>query len=246
MTISPNFGFNRKPRLSANHLAEYLCAPTAPRRAAIIRDAKFPRKPAVAAYGQVKPLMCDFLGGNVRDLSFFDVPTQKLEAKVRRETGYLQDEARRCLAAIEAFKEAFEATRAKRYRFTSGPVDVAKPLEGVTINIRMAAGVVEESKRGESYGGGCVLFMSRSADARRNIDDRRKYVAATVHWGLEGGQMEPLPRLCISFDVFGRIMEKAPSSHERLRDNMAHSCREIARNWDEVGPPASYDGPEWN
>lgn len=246
MPDTPNYGFNKKPRFSTNHLADYLCATTAPQRTAVIRDAKFPRKPAVTAYSQIKPTVCQFLGSNSGDLAHFDVTLKKLAAKAERETGYNRDEALRCQAAINAFKEAFTKTRAKKYEFSAGPADIFMKLEGVHVSIRLDARVMETQDDGATYAGGCILFLAGSADARKRIEDRRKYVAATIHWGLEGsGQMEPLPRLCMSFDVFGKAMEKAPASYDRLRKNMQHSCAEVARAWDGVEPPSGYDGPDW-
>jgi len=247
MTETPNYGFNRKPRFSANHLADYLCATTAPARTSVIRDAKFPRKPAVASYSQIKQPICQFLGGNTGDLSFFDVALRKLAEKAAREVdGYARDEALRCEAALKAFKDAFRRSRAKKYTFTAGPVDTFMKLEGVHVNVRLDAGVMETQPDGSAHSGGCVLFLANSADSRRNIEARRRYVAATVHWALESGQMPPAPRLCMSFDVFGKKMVKATETPNQLRRNMTQSCAEVALRWDKVEPPPGYDGPDWH
>lgn len=247
MADTPNYGFHAKPRFSANHLAEYLCTTNARQRTRIIREAKFPRKVQMVSYSQIKPAICRFLAANSADLSHFDVTLDRLATKARTDEKHsARIEARRCHSAVEAFKETFTKGRAKNLTFTSGPVDVLMRLEGVAVNIRMDAGLIETTERGVSHSGGCVLFLSGSADARKDIEDRRKYVAAVVHWGLEGGQMEPLPKLCMSFDVFGGKIEKAPTSHDRLRGNMRESCREVSARWDEVEPPAGYDGPDWS
>lgn len=188
MTDGPIYGLNRKPRFSTNHLAGYLCATTAPARTNIIRDAKFPRRAPVAAYAQAKPTMSHFLGSNTGDLSHFDVTLSKLANKAAREEGYTKDEALRCQAAIEAFKETFKKTRAKKYRFTGGPADTFLKLAGVHIGVRLDAGVTETGPDGTEYAGGCILFFAGPASARKRIEDRRKYVAATIHWALESGQ----------------------------------------------------------
>jgi len=199
----------------------------------------------MASYSQIKPDIIRFLAGNSGDLSHFDATLDRLAAKARNDDRpSAKLEARRCQSAIEAFKEAFQHGRAKNYSFTTGG-NVLMRLENVNVHITLDAGLMETTRKGETHSGGCILFMSASADARKNIDDRRKHVAALVHWGLEGGQMEPLSKLCMSFDVFGTKLEKAPTSFTRLRAEMRDSCREVAARWDEVEPPNGYDGPDW-
>jgi hypothetical protein len=244
MSEAPHYRFHVSPRFSANHLAEYLCTTNARQRTAIIREAKFPRRVQVAAYSQIKPDIIRFLAANSGDLSHFDVSLERLAAKARNDDRpSARLEARRCISAIEAFKEAFVKGRARNYSFTSGSTTILK-LEGVSVHVPLDVGVVETEK-GRSHSGGCVLFMSASADARKSIEDRRKQVASLVQWSLEGGQMEPLPRLCMSFDVFGGKIEKAPAAFTRLRGDMRDSCHEVAARWNEVEPPNGYDGPEW-
>jgi hypothetical protein len=117
----------------------------------------------------------------------------------------------------------------------------------VRTNTRLDAGLIEEAADGSAYGGGCVLFTASTDASRKYIEERRKNVAAIVMWSLEkaGGNIEPLPRLCLSFDVFGETVIKAPTSVERLRANTRQSCVEVAGAWDRVAPPPGYDGPDW-
>lgn len=245
MSETPNYGFHAKARFTANHLAAYLCTTNARQRTAIIREAKFPRKVQVASYSQIKPDIIRFLAGNSGDFTKLDATVERLAAKARNDERHsAQIEARRCIDAIEAFKETFSKARAKGFQFTTGSKVILK-LENVAVNIPMDVGVIETGGRGVTHSGGCILFLAGSADARKNIEERRKHVAALVHWGLEGGQMEPLTRLCMSFDVFGAKIERAPASSTRLRAEMRDSCREVAARWDAVEPPDGYDGPDW-
>ena len=118
-------------------------------------------------------------------------------------------------------------------------------LEGVAINTRLAVSILETDKDGVTHNGGCVLFFA--ASERRNLPERSKAVAATVYWQLGElkSNLEPLPRLCWSFDVFGSEIVKATDSYDRFRSRVKHSCREAAVRWDDVAPPADYDGPDW-
>ncbi|MBV9509301.1 MAG: hypothetical protein JO303_03340, partial [Caulobacteraceae bacterium] len=115
-----------------------------------------------------------------------------------------------------------------------------------TINARLDPPAIER-KAEDAFVGGCVLFFSNTEDGRRNIEDRRKFVAATVHWALDSHEQNiaPLPKLCISFDVFGNEIIRAPTSFQRLRKTMTDACREAAAKWPGVEPPQGYDGPDW-
>lgn len=231
-----------------NHLAEYLAANNADKRERIIRSAKFPKKVPVVAYSSAKRIICEFLAGNTGDLSFFDQHIQRFDARRRREPdGWMRDEMRRCIEAIDAFKRTYTRCRARRYQFVTGPTDLTMRLDGVRINTRLDVSVTETSEDGISYSGGCVLFIANTDAARRNIETRRNSVAALVQWSLEttNPNIEPLPRLCMSFDVFGGAVTKGPTSIDRLRGHIESACGEAAARWDRVAPPPDYDGPDW-
>lgn len=97
-------------------MAEYLSTVNAGQRERVIRAAKFPRKTTVVPYSQAKRIAGDFMAGNTGDVSYFDAHLQRLETRLRREPdGWMQDELRRNINAIAAFKTAFVRNRAKRY-----------------------------------------------------------------------------------------------------------------------------------
>ena len=146
----------------------------------------------------------------------------------------------RVIEAIKAFKATFSRCRAKVYTFTPGPQDLTMEVSRVKINTRLDAGTMETAADGSAYCGGCV-------HTRKNIDERRKVIASTILWTLEGRSknIEPIERLCMSFDVFGRVITKAPKAVDRFRENVGAACREAASMWDGVEPPPGYDGPDW-
>lgn len=248
MSDAPNYGFRRDPRFSANHLAEYLTTTNANQREAVIRKAKFPRKVSVVAYSQALPAIGKFLSSNTGDLSYFDDILGRLAAKELREEGYNRDEAKRCQAALEAFKETFSAASVRKLRFGPGPQDLSVKISKVSVSVRLDAPITEEGKDGQLFSGGCVLLMASTDDARKNIEERRKYVAALIHWALQEGssQIEPQPRLCLSFDPFGGEVTRAPTAIDRLRRTITSSCSEAAARWPSVQPPSGYDGPAWS
>ena len=192
--------------------------------------------------------MKDFLISNTGDLSFFDDYIYRFETRQRREPeGWMRDEMGRNIEAIAEFKRTFSSRRARRYQFIEDQGNNKINIEGVNINVRLDASVVHVDRNGITNFGGCVLFVARTGTARRNIEDRRKAIAAMVHWSLEASDsnIEVLPRLCMSFDVFGCNLTKAPTAAGRLRSQIRSSCNEAAARWGRVTPPSDYDGLDW-
>lgn len=228
-----------------NHLTRYLSTTNASQREAIIREAKFPRKIPVAAYAQAKSDIQRFFGSGGTDFKLIDDSIDRLNLKAMRETEK-RDEALRCIKALEAFKSLYQSKRWAKVRLSPNAVDVPLKVEGVLINIRLDAQMFEADEYGDAKTGGLVVFMAQTAESRKNIELRRRQVASLILWGLEtAGQMEPLPRLCISFDVFGNECVRAPDAKDRFRRDVQASCREAALGWDRVEPPDGYDGPDW-
>ena len=248
MPNTPNYRLNRNPRFSVNHLATYLSASKANQRKTIIRESKYQKKVAVVPYDPSKKIIREFLAGNTGNLSYFDDRIRRFETRRRREPeGWMRDEMKRNIEAVAAFKRTFSRRRARRYQFVAGPVDRTIKLEGVSINVRLDVLVSHTDDEEVTYSGGCVLFVARTGAARRNIEERRKAVAAMIHWSLEiaDTNIEVLPRLCMSFDVFDQAIIKAPTATDRLRSQIRSACDEAASRWDSVAPPPDYDGPDW-
>ncbi len=228
-----------------NHLTRYLSTTKARQREDVIRSAKFPRKIPVATYGQAKRDIQQFFAKGDGDTRFFDESLSRLNAKSIREPDR-RDEALRCIKALEAFKTLYLERRWNKLTFSPNAVDVPLKVGGVLINIRLDAQVYEARKDGERVTGGLVVFLAQTSDARKEIELRRRQVAATVLWGLEGaGQMEAVPRLCMSFDVFGNEIVRAPDAKDRFRQDVLSSCQEAAMGWHRIAPPDGYDGPDW-
>lgn len=229
-------------------MAEYISTENALQRANVIRSAKFPRKVQVVPYALSRRTISAFLAENTGDLSSLDNDIRRLETRLRREPdGWMQGEIRRNIAAIKAFKKTFTKTRAKRFTFIAGPTDLAMRIAGVLVNARLDMTLTETGKDGTTYSGGCATLIANTEQSRKKIDERRKTVAALIHWGLErsNSNIEVLPRLCLSFDVFGSVVTPAPKAFERLRSHVISSCEEAAARWDDIDPPAGYDGPDW-
>ncbi|MEY3986141.1 MAG: hypothetical protein RLZ59_1586 [Pseudomonadota bacterium] len=245
MRDTPLYRLNRQPRFSVNHLTKYLSTANAKQRENIIRDAKFPKKIPVSLYQQSKKAIQEFFSHGNGDISFFDEPLSRLATKARRDE-FARDEAIRCIKAIEAFKNIYSKRRWNMFRFGPSVADIMLKVEGVAINVRLDATITQITENQHLNSGGIVLFHAKTPESRKNIELRRRQVSSLILWSLgDQGNIEPLPRLCISFDVFGGELVKATDSQSTFRTNVRSSCREAATMWPRVTPPADYDGPEW-
>lgn len=209
----------------------------------MICAAKFPKKIEVAAYSQVRRPLRDALSKEDFGRGDLDFLADRMETKAGREIGYNRDEALRCAKAIRAFQETFNPRSFSKVEINPASRGISTKIEGVKVNVSLDASVTA-TKGDISNSGGIVLLYAFSAD-RSTMKERLATTAGLVLWALEGGQMEPLPRLCMTADLADRNIVKASPSFGRFRSRISDTCREIAASWDRVEPPHDYDGPEW-
>jgi len=227
-----------------NHLAEYLATTNAIQRTKVITGAKFPKKVEVASYGQVRKALRDAItkpNFGSDDLEFL---ADRMEIKAAQETGWGRDEAMRCLKAIRAFRASFNPKSFSKVSLSPAQKGLFVRVEGVKVNVTLDAMITAE-KGDETNAGGLVLLYAFSAE-RGDIKDRLTATSGLILWALEGGQMNPLPRLCMTVDLAQQDIVKASGSFARFRSRVEESCKEVAARWEDIEPPHDYDGPEWS
>lgn len=243
MSSTPNYGFNRHPQFSVNHLAEYLATTNATQRTKVICAAKFPKKIEVAAYSQIRRPLRDALSTENFGRDDLEFLADRMETKAAREIGYNRDEALRCVKAIRAFQETFNPKSFSKVDISPAPRSVSTKIKGVKLNVSIDASVT--ATKGEvTHVGGIVLLYAFSAD-KSTLNDRVVTTSGLMLWALESGQMEPLPRLCMTANLADRSIAKASPSFGRFRTRIADTCEEISASWDRIEPPHDYDGPDW-
>ncbi len=225
-----------------------MTADTARQRNAAIREAKFPRKGQVIPYGGSRRFVGPFLSSNAYDKSALDHQIERYKERHKTEMRpWHKAEAKRNQTALERLKEVLAKVRAKKFTFAAGPHDLTMMVEQVRVNTRLDPLIFWAGKDGVMRSGGCVMFFAASAVSRKRIEERQKLVAALIHWAMQdaGGNIAPLEKLCVSFDLFGGEIVSAPTAIDRLRGNIRVACQEAATLWDKVEPPDGYDGPDW-
>lgn len=225
-------------------MAEYLACQNATQRARVMRAAKFPKKVEVAAYSQIRRPLRDALSKPRFGHDDLDFLADRMDTKAQRETGYNRDEALRCARAVRAFQETFNPSGFRRCEVTPATGTLTLRVSDVRMKVTPDA-LVTANRGDEMNAGGIILLYAFSAD-RSGIKDRLSTASGLLLWALEGGQMEPLPRLCMAADIAGHEIVKASASHTRFREKISDSCAEVAAGWDVIAPPDDYDGPDWH
>ena len=224
-------------------MAEYLATSYATQRTKLICAAKFPKKIEVASYTQVRTQLRAALTKPEFDRDGLDFLAEKLDGKARTESGYNRDEALRCAKALRAFQDTFNPKAFARYTIFASAKALTKTVAGVRINVSLDAAVTS-TKGGNTSAGGIVMLYAFSAD-RSDVPSRLAAASNLIFWALEGGQMPPLPRLCMAVDLAEKSIVNASESFQRFRERVTDSCSEVAARWGSIAPPPDYDGPEW-
>lgn len=208
----------------------------------MICAAKFPKKVEVAAYTQIRKSLKDALSKEKFGRAELDFLADRLEMKAQRETGYARDEALRCVKAIHAFQATFNPRSFSKVEIHPSSKTMTTAVEGVKLNVTLDAMVTATNDDVSNSGGISLLYAFSD---RSGIKERLASAAGLILWTLEGGQMEPLPRLCMAADLAGKTVAKASPSFARFRERVAESCKEVAARWGDIAPPNDYDGSDW-
>lgn len=224
-------------------MGDYLACQNATQRRRVIQKAKFPQKGHMSTYSPIRKPLKDALTAPDFNRDGLEFLIAKYEAEERRETGQAKNNARLRAKAVKCFQETFNPRSFAKCTISSAPSTIVRNIAGVKVNVTLEA-TVTAVKDGVTHSGGISLVYAFSAD-RGSIRDRLLTSSGLILWTLEGGQMEPLSRLCMSVDLAEKDVVKASDNHQRLRERLTDACAEIAARWDDIEPPPDYDGPDW-
>ena len=210
-------------------------------RVGIIRRAKHPQAPPIIRYRDVRPVVCNFLADDNRQVNRL---VQAEEMFARRmdddaESSLRQDDAR---ASIEVIRSAQGmANQLAAFTFLAAPAQQDKlDLAGIEVSVR-ADLFVSAPLRGVQHNGVAVLRLTQDdADtdaARSKRRDMGLYVAtlARMHIEQNFASREPISnRLCMSIDVQHGEAFQTPDANTRRRNDLENACRFISAMWASV------------
>lgn len=250
MTSSqPNYGYRPFPQVSANQMAEYLSA-TGPRRKAIVQEARFPKRSAVARYVVARDSLVRFLSDDTRNQRHLAEAINRLEQRAARPgaSDWIKQDCDASREALAAFQRSYN--RLGLGSCQCGPVHGSQPpLTFGPTKVSVSLDVLMRKKDigGPDLIGGAVFVFNRGEASAKKRVERCKVVAGLIfdyclaHHAENGA---PDPSICYGIDVFGQKAYRPPGTFARKRSQIEASAEEIALWWWDVEPPGDYDGPE--
>lgn len=210
-------------------------------RVGIIRRAKHPQAPPIIRYRDVRPVVCNFLADDNRQVNRL---VQAEEMFARRmdddaESSLRQDDARASIEVIRSTQGM--ANQLAAFTFLAAPAQQDKlDLAGIEVSVR-ADLFVSAPLRGVQHNGVAVLRLTQDdADtdaARSKRRDMGLYVAtlARMHIEQNFASREPISnRLCMSIDVQHGEAFQTPDANTRRRNDLENACRFISAMWASV------------
>lgn len=204
----------------------------------------------MAQYRGARESIPEFLCDDGRRVSILveAIEDQKTREAKPNASDWVKNDCRTSVDAIEAFHNSYN--KLGLAKITCKPILGSLPnleIEGVAVSVNLDATTHRVDKDKLSRVGGLILSLAKSEPSARNRQERSKTAAVLValfaakHLKHAG---EADPAICLSLDVFGGNLIKAPNSYIKRVDNMSASCEEIALRWPGIEPPPDYDGPD--
>lgn len=242
------YGHNPEPRVSAAQLAEYLTA-GAPRRTAIIREARFPKIAVVAKYREARQSIARHLcaGPDGRDHLGEAIDRLSDRGAGAAASDWTVTDCRDSIAALKLFQKSHGdlVQRQIAFRAITGALPLLT-IAKVGVSVNLDATAHRRGQNGKEHVGGILLAFSKrlsedpEAQERATVGALLALLFAEQHL-THAGLAEA--KLCFTLDVFGRKLIHAPTGRTKRTAALQHSCEEIALRWRDIAPPKDYDGP---
>lgn len=241
---------NRRPRFTILDMGEYMEAEDGPRET-ILRNMQFERLAPTLMYRHLRRAVSGFLASPVRDRSILIRCRVNLEAE--REAATLPQQRENitfALRALEAFERSLNALGLDGLTFEGAPAAQPLRIQGVSISVQPTAHIRVKRIRGADLVGAIVVDLakgieSKTEEAKSRATAGMLYAAALLHQyvtnTLAQGGARPSADYCVIFHSYRQERVCSPSNYRRMLRNVEAVCRNIARGWNDIIPPPSFD-----
>lgn len=149
------------------------------------------------------------------------------------------------LAAFERSLNALEIGGLNLMKAAPGRLEI----EGITVSVRPSAHIRVSRQRGTDLHGAVVIDVAKGIepktdDAKARMKDGMTHSAIVLHQHVVETAPEegkPSPEHCFIFHTHRQERVVAPTSYKKTYRNIEAVCRNIARSWDGIVPPAGFD-----
>ncbi len=247
--LKPIWRVNRKPRFTVLELGEYMAAEDGPRET-ILRNMRYERVSRSLIYRVLWPAVSRFLSSPTRDRRILAECRIALEEAIAgAQNPQQKDNLKYELNALAAFERSLNALEIGGLN-----LEKATPrrleIEGVTVSVRPSAHIRVSRQRGADLHGAVVIDVAKGViepktdDAKARLKDGMTHSAILLHQHVvetapEDGK--PSPDHCFIFHTHRQERVTAPTTYKKTYRNIEAVCRNIARSWDGIVPPASFD-----
>ena len=207
----------------------------------IVRRAKFPTKPPIIRYRDVRAPIIRYLTDPSRSVNHL-VSAEKVfeqRASDTSQSPFRREDAEKSIEVIHALQAM--GNKLAQYTFQKAPETQARlSLGGVDVSVR-ADLIVHGSARGRKQVGAAILRMTQDdADKPAAIEKRKNmglYVATLARLQIDNiraridGDPDPANRLCMAIDIQHGDVFVAPKSNVRRLNDLTAACQMIAAVW---------------
>ena len=241
---------NRKPRFTVLELGEYMAADDGPRET-MLRNMRFERLAPTLIYRLLYPAVSNFLTSPTRDRRILAACRAQLDQALADEKNPTKrDNINYEIRALETFERSLNALELGGINLLKAPPSRPLQIAGVAVSVRPAAHIRAARPRGGDLLGAIVIDVAKGMElktdeAKIKSKNAMTHSAILVHqyateaFAPDDGKVSL--EHCIVFHSHRQDRVCAPTNYRRPYRNIEAVCRNIARSWDGIDPPPTFD-----
>jgi hypothetical protein len=231
-------------------MGEYMAADDGPRETQL-RNMKYERLAPSLIYRKLFLAVTGYLVSPTRDRRILAACRQDLEdSKAQATEPQELENIKYELRALDVFERSLNMLELGGINLIRAPQASPLMIEGVRINVRPTAHIQVERPRSGKLLGAMVIdvakgILPRTDEAARRLTEGMTHSAILLHQHVVETFTEddgkPSLEHCVVFHTHRQERVSAPSAYRKMLGNISAVCRNIARGWDGIAPPASFD-----
>lgn len=241
---------NRRPRFTVLDMGEYMAADDGPRET-MLRDMRYERLARTLVYRTLRLAVHSFLVSPTRDRGILARRRDGLERERANATSPQQRENFTYeLRALDTFEASVNALGMAGLNFERAAPAAPLSIEGVSVSVQPAAHIRARRPRGAPLIGALIVDVAKGQtpktdSAKARVSDGMRHAAILTYQYVARefptDDPKPSPDHCVIFHTHRQERVTAPDPHRRMYRNIEAVCRNIARSWNAIDPPASFD-----
>ncbi len=220
-------------------------------RETLLRDMRYERLARTFIYRQLRPAVAAFLASPTRDRGILARCRARLEhdrdgaSNPQKRENFSYE-----LRALDAFERSLNALGVQGMSFEAAPPAAPLKIEGVVVSVQPTAHVRQRRPRGCDLVGALIVDLAKGItpktdETKARIESAMRHGAILIHQyvcaTLSDEDSKPSPDHAIIYHAHRQERVCAPVAGKKLSRNIEAVCRNIARSWEGIKPPANFD-----